>query len=282
MEISESSLSLIYSKGIRIFNNSENLIYLHLYYNRNDFDRWAAAGNYGWSWNEVLPYFLKSERSTLRGKENSPFHNKYGELSVEDNRHRTIHSKLFLKASKYMGQQEVDYNSGHQLGVSYLQANTMNGRRHSAFKAFIEPNLYRPNLHIMVNTRVTKILIDPSTKITYGVELVRNRKRYRISARKEVILSAGTFMSPQLLMISGIGMKNDLDRIGVPVIKELPVGKIMYDHLTHIGMTFIVNTTGESLNSDRAVEPSNVVEYLNGRGMLTVPGGKDSVLIISR
>ena len=100
-----------------------------------------------------------------------------------------------------MGLQTVDYNSGQQLGVSFLQANTLNGRRHSAFKAFIEPIINRPNLHVMINTRATKVLIDPSTKIAYGVELLRNRKRYRISARKEVILSAGTFMSPQMLMV---------------------------------------------------------------------------------
>lgn len=168
---------------------------------RDDFDRWAAAGNYGWSWNEVLPYFLKSERSTLQGFENSPFHGRHGELSVEFNRHRTLYSKLFVKASNHLGLREVDYNSGQQLGVSFLQANTLNGRRHSAFKAFIEPILNRPNLHVMINTRATKILIDPTTKIAYGVELLRNRKRYRISTRKEVILSAGTFMSPQMLMV---------------------------------------------------------------------------------
>jgi choline dehydrogenase-like flavoprotein len=176
-------------------------INFHLHCNRNDFDRWAAAGNYGWSWNEVLPYFLKSERSTLEGLENSPYHNRHGESSVEYNRHRTPYSKLFVDASKYLGLREVDYNSGQQLGVSFLQANTLNGRRHSAFRAFIEPILNRPNLHVMINTRATKVLIDPKTKIAYGVELLRNRKRYRIMTRKEVILSAGAFMSPQMLMV---------------------------------------------------------------------------------
>lgn len=68
-------------------------------------------------------------------------------------------------------------------------------------------------------------------------------------------------------------MKTDLDRIGVPVIKELPVGKIMYDHVTHIGVVFLANTTGESLNTDRAIQPSNVIKYLHGQGILTIPGG---------
>lgn len=210
----------------------------------------------------------------------TPYHNKNGHLSVEYNRFRTVLADSFVGACKYMGQSEIDYNSGHQLGVSYLQANTINGKRHSAFKAFIEPIIDRPNLHIMINTRVTKILIDPQTKITYGIELVRNRKRFRVIARKEVILSSGTFSSPQLLMLSGIGMRRDLERIGVPLIHELPVGKIMYDHVTHIGLTFIVNTTGVSLNTDRTLQPQTVIDYLHGRGILTIPGGVESLSFI--
>jgi glucose dehydrogenase (acceptor) len=244
---------------------------------RNDFDRWAAAGNYGWSWNDVLPYFLKSERSTLNDLKYSPYHNQNGLLNVEYNRHRTKLAELFVQSNKYFGLKEVDYNSGHQLGVSYLQANTINGKRHSAFKAFIEPVLNRPNLHVMINTRATKILIDPMTKITYGIELIRDRKRYRIIARKEVILSAGTFLTPQMLMLSGVGMRQDLNRIGVPVIQELPVGKIMYDHVTHIGPTFIVNTTGVSLNTERTLRPNNIIDYLHGRGILTIPGGVEAL-----
>lgn len=241
--------------------------------NSNDFDRWAAAGNYGWSWNEVLPYFLKSEKSSMEYLNRTPYHNKNGLLNVEYNRHRTVLAKAFVEGGKFLGQSEVDYNSGQQLGSSYLQANTKNGKRHSAFRAFIEPIINRENLHIMINTRVTKILIDPSTKITYGLEYVRNRKRFRVNARKEVILSAGTFASPQLLMLSGIGRRDHLAKIGVPLIQELQVGKSMYDHVCHFGLTFIVNTTNESLNTDRTLQLESIREYLQGRGLLTIPGG---------
>jgi choline dehydrogenase-like flavoprotein len=127
---------------------------------------------------------------------------------------------------------------------------------------------------------VTKVLIDPSTKITYGIEFLRNRKRYRVVARKEVILSAGTFSSPQLLMLSGVGDQNDLRRIGVPLVQNLPVGKIMYDHVTLIGLTFIANTSGVSLNTDRTMEPTNVVQFLRGEGILTVPGGVEALSFI--
>lgn len=245
--------------------------------NKNDYDRWAAAGNKGWSWSEVLPYFLRSERSTLENLRNSRNHNRNGWLNVEHNQFRTQLAEGFVKAHKYLGKNEIDYNSGEQLGVSYLQATTNKGKRHSAFKAFLEPILGRSNLHIMVNTRVTKVLIDPKTKTATGVVLLRDRKRRQVRARKEVILSAGSFSSPQLLILSGVGAKRDLTRLGIPLIKELPVGKLMYDHISHLGPTFVVNTTGQSLNTDRTLNLNVILEYLGGKGILTVPGGVEAL-----
>lgn len=124
---------------------------MHTRGNPNDFDRWAEAGNYGWSYHEVLPYFIKSERANIGKYSDSPFHNKNGLWGVSFNAERTPLVKAFIKANKIMGLPEIDYNSDHQLGVSYVQSNTLNGRRHSAYKAFLEPILHRPNLHIMVN-----------------------------------------------------------------------------------------------------------------------------------
>lgn len=247
---------------------------------RNDYDRWAAAGNNGWSWKEVLPYFLKSERSSLKNLWNSPNHNSKGELGVEYNRHRTVIGEAFVNANKYLGQPEIDYNSGSNLGVSYMQGNTLNGMRHTAYRAFVKPILHRPNLHIMINTRVTKLLIDPTTKTAFGVELLRNRRRMTIKARKEVILSSGTFHSPQLLMLSGIGMRSDLQKFNIPVIHELPVGKIMSDHLCHYGPTFVLNTTGNSFSLNDIFEPRHIGEYLHMKGPLTVIGGNEALSFI--
>lgn len=162
----------------------------------SDFDDWARAGNDGWSYQEVLPYFLKSERANLRGKENSPFHNPYGPLSVEDVPWRSRIARAFVKGAKQVGHRETDYNSNEQLGVSFVQANTMRGRRHSAATAFIDPiALNRPNVHILMEARVTKVLIDPATKKAYGVEYARNKRRYQVTALKEVWIPVSRFYS---------------------------------------------------------------------------------------
>lgn len=164
----------------------------YMIYNRGnprDFDNWVRLGNEGWSYREVLPYFLKSERANLRGKENSPFHNPYGSLSVEYVPWRSRIAQAFVIGSKQIGHREVDYNSNQQLGVSYVQATTQRGRRHSAASAFIDPVIFnRPNLHVLLEARVTKVLIDPVTKTAYGVEYVKNRRRYRVTASKEVCI----------------------------------------------------------------------------------------------
>lgn len=247
---------------------------------RNDYDRWAASGNSGWSYKDVLPYFLKSEHSTLANWRNSPSHNTKGELNVEFNRHPTIIGEAFVNANKHLGQREIDHNSGENLGVAYMQANTLNGVRHTAYRAFIKPILNRRNLHIMLATRVTKILINPQTKIAYGVEFIRNRRRMKVTARKEVILSAGTFHSPQLLMLSGIGLSHELRRHGIPLIQELPVGKILTDHLCHYGPTFVLNTTGNSVTLDNLIQPRHIRSYFHGSGPLTSTGGNEALSFI--
>lgn len=116
-----------------------------------------------------------------------------------------------------------------------------NGARCSAAKAFLKPIIHHPNLHISTETRVTKILIDPITKQTYGVEFLKNRKKFTVLASKEVILSAGAINSPQLLMLSGIGPKQHLQQIGVPIIQDLKVGYNFQDHIAMSTLVFLVN-----------------------------------------
>lgn len=247
---------------------------IHTRGNKNDFDRWAEAGNAGWSYDEVLPYFLKSERANLGKFSDSPYHNKNGPWSVSLNSVKTSLVDTFMRANKALGMNEVDYNGDKHIGVSYAQANTFCGRRHSAYRAFIEPILSRPNLHIMLKTRVTKILIDPLSKTAFGVEFDRKKKKYRAKAKREVVLSSGPFHSPQLLTLSGIGLKPDINRIGVPLIHELPVGRNMHDHITLSELTFITNASSR-MNVPTYVKEA--LQYIHGKGLLTLPSGVEAL-----
>ncbi|XP_023174745.2 glucose dehydrogenase [FAD, quinone]-like [Drosophila hydei] len=233
--------------------------------NRRDFDAWAERGNHGWSYDEVLPYFLRSESAQLQGLEHSPYHNHSGPLSVEDVRFRSGLVHAFVAASVEAGHPHTDYNGQSQLGVSYVQSNTLNGRRHSAYSAYIQPvRDLRPNLHIFPFTSVTRVLIDEDTKSAQGIELVYKQRKYTFRARKEVILSAGAFNSPQLLMLSGIGPEDNLRAIGLPVVQALPVGKRLYDHMCHFGPTFVTNTTGQTTFPSRITVADLLSFYLAG------------------
>lgn len=258
--------------------------------NKKDFDKWAEAGNTGWSYKDVLPYFLKSERANLREWRNSPYHNTHGLLSVEDVPYRTGMVGPFVQAGVEAGMSVQDYNGETQLGISYVQANTLGGRRHSAAKAFLRPIQYRPNFHVMINTRVTKVLINPSTKKAYGVEYVNNKRTYRVTATKEIILSAGAFNSPQLLMLSGVGPAAHLQQLQIPVIKDLPVGKILYDHMSHFGPTFILNSTGNTLyvanprinNIAQLIQEqvTDLRRYVRNMGRFTSIGGVEALAFV--
>lgn len=239
--------------------------------NRDDFDRWAAEGNPGWSFDEVLPYFKKSEKSLLNI--DNGYHGTTGPLNVDYVPYRSEIAKSFVAALQDLDMPLVDYDGENQLGVSFLHANLRNGQRLSASTAFLEPVENRPNLHILTGSRVTKVLIDPRTKAAYGVEFIRKRNRYAVIAKKEVILSAGGLQSPQLLMLSGVGPKEQLETVGVPVIQNLPVGGVLYDHIYFTGLTFRTNTKHLTLNVDRLVTLSEISQYLQGNGTLTIPGG---------
>ena len=245
--------------------------------NKRDFDEWEKFGNPGWSYKDVLPYFLKSEAANLKGLEDSPYHNKTGPLVVEYSQYRTGLVHEWIKAAREAGYKLTDYNGESQLGVSYVQSTTKSGKRWSAAKAFIEPIRARPNLQVMTFTSVTKVLISNSTKEAYGVEYVYRRKRYTALSRKEVIISAGAFNSPQILMLSGIGPLDNLNAIEVPVYKELPVGKTMYDHMCHAGPTFVTNTVGNSLKvQDLTI--NDVKNYLLNRpSKINVIGGVEAL-----
>ncbi|XP_065084401.1 glucose dehydrogenase [FAD, quinone]-like [Ochlerotatus camptorhynchus] len=246
--------------------------------NPADYDRWASMGNPGWSYSDVFPYFLKTERASLRGLEKSVYHNFDGELSVEFPPFRTDLAQTFVKGAREIGHKKIDYNGKGQLGVSYVQTNTLNGMRQTAYRALIEPILAnRPNLHVKAYSRVTKVLINPNTKSAYGVTYTKNFRNVDIHARKEVILTAGAINTPQILMLSGVGPEDLLQDIKVPVNENLPVGQNLIDSIVFSGLTFVLNETGHALLTDSRFQLHSIADYFNGQGPLTVPGGVEAI-----
>lgn len=183
-----------------------------------------------------------------------------------------------INSWKELGFKENDYNSGNLVGVSKFQFTIKNGVRQSANEAFIRPiREKRPNLFVKTNSRVTKIMIDPKTKRTTGVEFVENDSRTNIQklyAKKEVILSAGAIDSPRLLMLSGIGPKKELKELGIQIIKDLPVGENLQEHVATSAIT-LVEDGPSSLQFEDALEDrkEDVSQWLESRkGPLSVSG----------
>lgn len=186
--------------------------------------------------------------------------------------------KAFLEAGKILGHPTIDYNSPHELGFGYVQATTTNGHRCSAAKAFLHKHKKRRNLHILPESKVTKVLIDQQTNTAYGVDYFRNKLKHTVRARREVILSAGPIASPHLLMLSGIGPKDNLRSVGIPVLKDLPVGQTLYDHICFPGLIFELNTTGVSFNEAKILNIRDAVAWLrNGDSDLSSPGAVEGI-----
>ncbi|XP_058451235.1 glucose dehydrogenase [FAD, quinone] [Malaya genurostris] len=245
-----------------------------------DYDDWERAGNFGWSYREVLPYFKKSERVQIRKLKRSPYHSGNGYLDVEFSSFETPMLRSFIETGKQMGYEETDPNGEIMMGFSKAQATMRNGRRCSAAKAFLRPVANRPNLHISVNSRVTRILIDPSTKVAYGVEFLKNKRRYAVKVGKEVVLSAGSIASPQLLMLSGVGPREHLEEVGIPVIQDLRVGYNLQDHVTLPGLVFTVNQPVSIRERDMRSPPIIFDYLLNGKGPFTIPGGAEGLAFV--
>jgi len=246
--------------------------------NRRDYDLWAAAGNPGWSYADVLPYFKKSEDARQYPLSASPYHGRGGYLKVQEPVWKTELGPAFLRAGRELGYDApVDYNGPRPLGFSYVLATTDRGTRCSASKAFLRPVRHRPNLTVSKRSLVTKILIDKATKRARGVRFVKKGETTDVYARKEVIVCAGALNSPQLLMLSGIGPADHLAEVGVPVVSDLKVGYNLQDHVSMAGLVFLVNQSVTIVES-RFRNPRYLLQYaVNGEGPYIIPGGAEAV-----
>ncbi|XP_028035843.1 glucose dehydrogenase [FAD, quinone]-like [Bombyx mandarina] len=245
-----------------------------------DYNDWARMGNPGWSYDDILQYFKKSENIKIDELKNSSYHGRNGYLDIDHAPYKSPLEKVFRKAGEELGYERRDPNGEHMMGFSKPQATMRNGRRCSSSKAFLEPVRFRRNLKVTKHTIVTKILIKPQTKTIYGVEFIKRNKRYRVLARREVILSAGTIGSAQLLMLSGVGPTEHLEKMGIRTLVDLPVGYNLQDHVTFSGNAFIVNDSRLCVNDLTAASPFSAASYMTGKGPLTLPGGAAGLAFI--
>ena len=195
---------------------------------RQDYDNWAALGNTGWSYDEVLPYFIRSENNARLG---APFHGQHGPLHVSELVSDNPLQALYLEAARQAGfPLNDDFNGAEQEGLGIYQVTQFQGERWSAARAYLRPHMgKRTNLHVATACHVTRILFDGKRAV--GVQYTQHGQQKTLRARCEVILAAGALQSPQLLMLSGIGDARHLQEQGIPVLHDLPgVGQNLQDH----------------------------------------------------
>lgn len=195
---------------------------------REDYDRWAAEGNLGWGFDDLLPYFRRAEHNE-RGAD--ALHGTGGPLNVMDLRSPNRFGPVFVEAAVQAGYPaNRDFNGRVQEGVGLYQVTHKGGERFSAAKAYLTPNLARPNLTVMTDAHTTRILLEGRRAV--GVEVRIGGALRQLHARREVLLCAGALQSPQILMLSGIGPGAQLQGHGIATVHDLPgVGANLHDHV---------------------------------------------------
>jgi choline dehydrogenase-like flavoprotein len=212
---SSSSNAMVYTRG-----------------HAHDYDHWAALGNAGWSYADLLPLFKASQHNERGG---DAFHGVGGPLNVADLRSSNPLSRVYVQAAQACGYaHNPDFNGQNQEGVALYQVTQKNGERWSVARAYLHPVLGRSNLHVITDAHACQILLEGkrAVGVAYQHKGQRQGQRIEVRARREVLLSGGAINSPQLLLLSGIGPQAELARHGIAVKHELPgVGQNLQDHL---------------------------------------------------
>lgn len=253
---------------------------------RADYDHWASLGNAGWSYDDLLPYFKKSENNTTI--QNS-FHGNDGPLSVSNLQSHNSFQKIYLNAAKEVGFPVTeDFNGAEQEGLGIYQVTHKNGERWSAARGYLHPHMgKRTNLNVQTGVQVERILFEGRRAV--GVSYTRGGKQHILRANKEVILCAGAFHSPQLLMVSGIGPAQELKKFDIPMIHDLPgVGQNLQDHpdfifgysadsldLIGISLGGTIKLTGEIIKYIRSREGMIATNFAEAGGFLKTDPGLD-------
>ncbi|KAI7815415.1 choline dehydrogenase [Rhyzopertha dominica] len=239
-----------YSRGRVLGGSSTINALLYVRGHPTVYNEWEEQGNTGWSYSDLLPYFIAQEHSQIDG--DSGYHGEEGPLNVAYQKEPSKLLPLFFEGLNTLG----------------LKSITMENSK----LAFLEPEMDRTNLDVVTNALVTRLLFDGNE--TIGLEFVKAGKKYSVNASKEFILSSGAVNTPQLLMLSGIGPKEELERLlQIDQVTDLPVGKILLDHAFYMPMYFSINYT------ETTPLLEYVVQAVLGLGHLTTGGAEGAVFI---
>lgn len=234
---------------------------------RADYDRWAAAGATGWSYDDVLPYFRKAQ-DQARGEDE--FHGVGGPLGVSDLLYKNPLSHLFMEATRQLELPENDdFNGPSQEGVGFYQVTQRDGRRSSSAAAYLAPVRERSNLTVRTGAHVERVVLDGQRAV--GVEYDNGGGKTTLRADREVVLSAGALQSPQLLMLSGIGPAAHLGEHGIEVVHDAPgVGQNLQDHFDYTAIRHVSSMHAMGYTLARALFAlPDFIRYLRRKGPYT-------------
>jgi choline dehydrogenase-like flavoprotein len=262
--------SIHYARGRVLGGCSTINAMIYMRGQKEDYDHWAALGNEGWSWDEVLPHFLRLEDYQHGATDG---YGSGGELRVEDPRVRWDVIDAWQEAAAECGIPPIKtFNRGDNFGCAYFQMNQRRGRRWSATNAFLRPAMGRENLKIVTGALTTRVRFEGRRAV--GVEFRAGGEECFAEAGREVILAAGSIGSPQILQLSGVGPGNFLQRHGIPVVQSLPgVGENLHDHL-QVRMQYKVKnvrTLNELVNSWSGKLAMGLEYLFYKTGPLTMP-----------
>ena len=276
--IEQRRMLLPRGKGLGGSSNINGLLYVRGQH--QDYNMWSQLGAVGWGWTDVAPYFRKSETyagggSDLRGAD--------GPLRVEEVTHRNPTNDAVLGAFSEIGVPLIDdYNGNDQHGAFYYQTTIDNGRRCSAANAFLHPVMQRKNLQVITGAHCQRLMIENGRAT--GLEIVTKAGPDRITAKREVILSAGAYHSPKILMLSGIGPADHLKAMGIEVVSDSPeVGANLQDHYI-LTMSWRLNEGSYSYNQQLSGLRllGNVLQYIAHRkGAMTIPAAQVGAFVKS-
>ncbi|MBE4737273.1 MULTISPECIES: GMC family oxidoreductase [Streptomyces] len=237
-------------QGRTLGGSSSTNAMIYIRGNRLDFDGWAAAGARGWGWDDVLPYFRRAEDNTRGADE---LHGVGGPLGVSDivSPH-PIMADLIEAGVQAGHRRNPDLNGPEQDGFGWYQVTVRDGRRSSTASAYLHPVVGRPNLDVLTDTQVHRVVCDRGRAV--GVAAERAGAVVELRAEREVVVSAGAYNSPKLLMLSGLGIPAELEAMGIPPLVDLPVGENLQDH-PHVALVYLTDT----LTRETDVTPENLL-----------------------